>query len=214
MRQEKGDNRWFSKLEAQEVDFRARLKLVLGRPFKVLLLEPMLMAITRYIFAKSNRIIFWFVYGRISLLFKAYPIVYTEGHGLNSGKSGLPFLPLFISGVISVIVYLAYFDSRYTKLIPQYAPRLDPPEFRLLPVFQGGPLLLISFLWFGWTSYPSLCIYAALPSGVPMGIVVMFIFLAPFNYVNDRYPMIAASALAASTVGRNIFGAGFPVYLS
>ncbi|KAG8857218.1 hypothetical protein FRB96_005893 [Tulasnella sp. 330] len=202
-RKETGDDRWFSELEVQDIDLRARLESVLGRPFKVLFLEPMLMAITLYMS---------FVYGCIYLLFEAYPIVYTEGHNLNSGESGLTFLPLFLGGAIGVLVYLVYFNPRYAKLIPQYAPRPVPPEARLLPAFYGGPLLLISFLWFGWTSYPSLSIWAALPSGLPMGIGVILIFLALFNYIIDAYLMVAASALAASTVVRSIFGAGFPTF--
>lgn len=44
------------------------------------------------------------MYGCIYLLFEAYPIVYTEGHNLNEGQSGLTFLPLFIGGAIGVAV--------------------------------------------------------------------------------------------------------------
>ncbi|KAG8990431.1 hypothetical protein FRB94_013368 [Tulasnella sp. JGI-2019a] len=185
------------------MDIRTRLENVLGRPFKVLFLEPMLIAITLYMS---------FVYGCIYLLFEAYPIVYTEGHHLNSGESGLMFLPLFLGGVTGVFLYIFYFNPAYTKMIEEYAPNPVPPEARLIPAFYGGPLLLVSFLWFGWTSYPGLSLWAALPSGAPMGVGVILIFLALFNYIIDAYLMVAASALAATTVVRSLFGAGFPLF--
>ena len=45
-----------------------------------------------------------FVYGCLYLLFEAYPIVFIEGHGFNSGEDGLAFLPLFVGGVIGTII--------------------------------------------------------------------------------------------------------------
>ncbi|KAG9033819.1 hypothetical protein FS837_002381 [Tulasnella sp. UAMH 9824] len=153
-----------------------------------------------------------FVYGCIYLLFEAYPIVFTIGHHLNAGESGLMFLPLFSGGVLGVIIYLVYFNPIYEAQIPKYAPKMVPPEQRLLPAFYGGPLLMISFLWFGWTSYTSISLWAPLMSGLFMGLSVVFIFLALFNYIIDAYLMVAASALASSTVVRSAFGAGFPLF--
>ncbi|KAG8969210.1 hypothetical protein FRC05_001174 [Tulasnella sp. 425] len=203
MRKETGDQRYFSEIEAQDMHWKQRMETVLGRPFKVLFMEPMLIALTLYMS---------FVYGCIYLLFEAYPIVYTIGHNLNAGESGLMFLPLFLGGVVGVIIYLIYFNPLYEAQIPKYAPRMVPPEQRLLPAFYGGPLLVISFLWFGWTSYSNLSLWAPLLSGLPMGISVVFIFLALFNYIIDAYLMVAASALASSTVVRSAFGAGFPLF--
>lgn len=48
-RKETGNDKYFSELEVEDVDIRTRLENVLGRPFKVLFLEPMLIAITMYI---------------------------------------------------------------------------------------------------------------------------------------------------------------------
>ncbi|KAG9033817.1 hypothetical protein FS837_002379 [Tulasnella sp. UAMH 9824] len=49
-------------------------------------------------------------------------------------------------------------------------------------------------------------------SGLFMGLSVVFIFLALFNYIIGVYLMVAASALASSTVVRLAFGAGFPLF--
>lgn len=45
-----------------------------------------------------------------------------------------------------------------------------------------------------------------------MGFAILLIFLSLINYTVDAYLFAAASALAASTVSRSIFGAVFPLF--
>lgn len=202
-RKETGDDRYISELEAEDLHWRQRLENVLARPFKMLFQEPMLLAITLYMS---------FVYGCIYLLFESYPIVFTEGHHLNAGESGLMFLPIFLGGIMGCVIYILFFNPAYEKLIPQHAPRMVPPEQRLKPAFVGAPMFVIVFFWFGWTSYPSISLWAPLMSGLFMGCSVIFIFLSLFNYIIDAYLMVSASALASNTVVRSAFGAGFPLF--
>lgn len=70
--------------------------------------EPMLLAVTLYMS---------FIYGCVYLLFAAYPIVFTQGHHMNAGASGLMFLPLFGGGVGGVIVvsYYLFDGSAYSS---------------------------------------------------------------------------------------------------
>jgi len=202
-RQETGDNRYWAPLERNKLPMMERIKLVLGRPFKVLFLEPMLLAITLYMS---------FVYGCIYLLFEAYPIVFTQGHHFNEGVSGLMFLPLFFGGVTGVVLYLVIFNPRYERKIVEYAPLPVPPEVRLEMAMCAAPLFAISFFWFGWTSYPSINYWAPMMSGLTLGWSTVWIFLSLFNYIIDAYLFVAASALSASTVARSAFGAGFPLF--
>jgi hypothetical protein len=44
------------------------------------------------------------VYGCLYLNFEAYPIVFTIGHGMNAGESGLLFLSIFIGAIAGVII--------------------------------------------------------------------------------------------------------------
>ena len=48
-------------------------------------------------------------------------------------------------------------------------------------------------------------------AGGLLGFSILLIFLSSLNYIVDMYLMVAASALAANTVVRSIFGAAFPV---
>ena len=48
-------------------------------------------------------------------------------------------------------------------------------------------------------------------AGVPFGIGFLLIFMALINYLTDAYEIFAASALAASSCTRSIFGAVLPL---
>ncbi|RPD64093.1 MFS general substrate transporter [Lentinus tigrinus ALCF2SS1-7] len=203
LRKETGDNRFWAPLERNKKTFGQHVKHVLARPFLILAREPMLIAITLYMS---------FIYGVMYLLFEAYPIVFTLGHGFNAGISGLMFLPIFIGGAIGVGIYLTVFNPAYDRAIQHYAPAPVPPEFRLGPCLWAAPIYTISFFWFGWTSYPTVSYWAPLTSGVPMGLAIVFLFNGLFNYTIDAYLFVAASALSSMTVVRSVFGASFPLF--
>ena len=48
LRKETGDDRYFAPLERQQVTPMERVENILGKPFKMLIYEPMLLAITVY----------------------------------------------------------------------------------------------------------------------------------------------------------------------
>ncbi|PCH34696.1 MFS general substrate transporter [Wolfiporia cocos MD-104 SS10] len=203
LRKETGDDRYWAPFERRNIKAGALARQTLARPFIVLAQEPMLIAITLYMS---------FVYGCIYLLFEAYPIVFTEGHGFNQGFSGLAFLPIFIGGCTGVFGYLLIFNPRYVKAQQKFAPAPVPPEYRLEICMLAAPMFAVGFFWFGWTSYPSISYWSPLMAGFLLGWSIVWIFLALFNYMIDAYLFVAASALAANTVVRSCFGAGFPLF--
>ncbi|KAI8980640.1 MFS general substrate transporter [Trametes punicea] len=88
-----------------------------------------------------------FIYGVMYLLFEAYPIVFTEGHGFNAGISGLMFLPIFIGA-----------SPRYVELVREFAPNPVPPEYRtepcMAPLIAGLPMgFAIESLFMGLLTY-------------------------------------------------------------
>lgn len=202
-RRQTGNERYYASFETQKLSFTQRIEQILARPFKILFHEPMLIAITFYMS---------FVYGCIYLLFEAYPIVFTEGHHMGVGPSGLTFLPLPIGGVVATLVYIAFFNPRYERKMKEFAPKPVPPEYRLEMAMLAGPFFAIAFFWFAWTSYPSVSLWAPLASGLLLGCGVCWIFLSLLNYIIDAYMVVAASALASNTVIRSLFGAVFPLF--
>ncbi|OBZ78240.1 Polyamine transporter 1 [Grifola frondosa] len=161
LRRTTGDTRYHAPLEkAQQKTFGSRLEQTLARPFKILFQEPMLIATTTYMS---------FVYGCVYLLFEAYPVVFSVGHGFNAGSLGLTFLPLVAGSILGVILYLMVFHPRYEALMARHAPLPVPPEARLELAMCGAPVFAAGFFWFGWTSFPAVSFWAPMMSGVFMG---------------------------------------------
>jgi hypothetical protein len=61
-----------------------------------------------------------------------------------------------------------------------------------------------------WTANPQIHPIVPMLAGLPFGIGFLLIFMALTNYLTDLYADLAASAMAALTCTRSIFGAGLP----
>lgn len=85
------------------------------------------------------------------LLFEAYPIVYMEIRGMSAGPAGLAFLSILIGAIIACFVCLRY-QSVYLNDVAKREGEYVP-ELRLKQGFLGGPLVVISMFWLGWTGY-------------------------------------------------------------
>ncbi|EST07941.1 Major facilitator superfamily [Kalmanozyma brasiliensis GHG001] len=206
IRKETGDDRYKAPIELVKIEWKDRLNKTLLKPFIMLAQEPMLLVMTIWMS---------FVYGVVYLLFEAFPIVFEQGHGFNSGISGLMFVPFFLGGCAAVALYVAYFNPKYVKEADRLkAEGVDrvPPEERLYVIMLAAPCLVVAFFWFGWTSYPSISYWSPMMAGSLIGFGVLFCFLGVFNYLIDVYLANAASALAANTVCRSAAGFGFPLF--
>lgn len=189
LRKETGDPNYYAPLEKQpRVNFGKRVEVILAKPFTILFHEPMLIAMVTYMS---------FVYGCLYISFEAYPIIFTEGHNMNAGITGLMFLPILagvFSGVAVVRVqsvvysrmlrlcfieqYLFVFKPRYDRAILEYAPNRVPPEKRLEVALIAGPSLTIAFFWQAWTSSPSISYWAPMMSGLFLGWSILWIMVS------------------------------------
>ncbi|KIJ47970.1 hypothetical protein M422DRAFT_163053 [Sphaerobolus stellatus SS14] len=203
-RAESGDERYYAAYERKPVrPVLGQIKDIVAKPFILLFNEPMLIAVTLYLS---------FIYGCLYLEFEAYPIVFGQGHGLNAGVVGLAFLPALIGSGLALILYLTVFESIYARRVDSLKPLPVPPEERLRIAIWVGPIYVISYFWFGWTSYPRISFWAPMLSGLFLGAGFSMIFLALTNYTVDAYLSVSASALAVQTIVRSFAGAGFPLF--
>ena len=84
-------------------------------------------------------------------------------------------------------------------------------EYRRLPLACiGGPLYVISLFWLGWSANQDFHWIVPLMAGLPFGMGFMLIFVSLLNYLADAYEIFAASAMAASSCTRSVFGAALP----
>lgn len=102
-------------------------------------------------------------------------------HGLNLGEAGLIFLALLGGGVISVLIYIFYFNPDYKRIHHSLNGKAVPPEVRLKALAYAAPVFAASFFIVGWTSYARLSIAGPIIGILLLGATVLFIFLSCFN---------------------------------
>ncbi|EPQ31185.1 uncharacterized protein PFL1_01373 [Pseudozyma flocculosa PF-1] len=177
------------------------LHRTLYRPFEILALEPMLVAVTIYLSV---------IYGLLYALFEAVPVIFADLRGFNLGESGLIFIAVgagtTIGAVINVLLQL-----KYIPLVPFWKGS-PPPEERLIGSMVAGPILVVGCFWLGWTgNYPAVPWYVPALSLVFIGMSFTLVFISLLSFIVDCYLMYAASALAANTIVRSAVGAGMPL---
>ena len=191
-----------AKQEEIEVNANELITKNFSRPLRLLVTEPIVLLITIYMA---------FIYGLLYLFLTAYPIVFQEIHGMNPGVGGLPYFGMvfgmFLAGLFIVLTQ----GSWQRKLVANNG--VVVPEWRLPPVIVGGVAFAGGLFWFGWSGYRS-DIHWIVPtlSGLLTGFGLLSIFLQSLNYLVDAYLMFAASAIAANTFLRSLFGAIFPLF--
>ncbi|KAF2020198.1 MFS general substrate transporter [Aaosphaeria arxii CBS 175.79] len=191
-----------AKQEEIEVDFRELLVKNVSRPMRILFTEPIVLLITLYMS---------FIYGLLYLLLTAYALVFEGKYGWTPGQSGLAYFGLVVGEMIA-FAYVWLDNPRYARKL-QANNNIPVPEWRLPVAMVGGVLFAIGLFWFGWSGYTGRTFWVApVFSGLFIGFGIFSIFLSLLNYLVDAYLMFAASAIAANTFMRSIFGGVFPLF--
>ena len=193
-----------SKLEIENgsISVKEVFKRSLSRPWLLLFMEPIVLFLSIYMAL---------IYGTLYMFFGAFPIVYQEERGWSEGLGGLAFIGVGLGMVLGVI-YAVPENFRYQRVLARAAGRPVPPEERLRPAMVGTPWVPTALFWFAWTNYPNLPPYASIAAGVPFGFGMVIVYLSITNYLVDSYTIFSASALAANSVLRSLFGFAFPLF--
>ncbi|OJJ72050.1 hypothetical protein ASPBRDRAFT_178061 [Aspergillus brasiliensis CBS 101740] len=185
-------------MKSKDIIFEA-----LVRPFELCFVEPIVLLMNLYIAL---------IYGILYIWFEAFPIVFGEIHGFNTGQSGLAFLGILV-GTCGITIP-GYFWWKYKYQAKHFDENWNiPPEMQLPPACVGCFALPISLFWFGWTGQ-----FASVHWIVPIIASMLFalggclIFNCIFCYQAHAYPKYAASVLAGNDFLRSSFGAGFPLF--
>jgi DHA1 family multidrug resistance protein-like MFS transporter len=170
--------------------------------------------------------------GLLYLFLTAYALVFEGVYGWSPGIAGLAYFGMVLGEVIAFLV-IVFTNPRYVKQL-EGNNNIPVPEWRLPIAMAGAPLFagmylralsLLKYLewstnqgaaglfWFGWTGYSG-TVHWIVPilSGLFIGFGIFSIFLSLLNYIVDSYLMFAASAIAANTFMRSIFGGVFPLF--
>ncbi|MCJ1361943.1 hypothetical protein MMC16_001044 [Acarospora aff. strigata] len=202
MRKATGNPNIFAPIELEKKGARQMFTVTLTRPIRMLAFEAIVLFTCLYL-ALAYAIFYMF--------FQAYPIIFQGIYGMTTGVSALPFIPIGVGAVIACGIFI-YYDSILQRAKARNAHWASIEEYRRLPLACiGGPLYIISLFWLGWSSSPHIHWIVPTLAGLPFGIGFLLIFMALLNYLTDAYQIYAASALAAASCSRSIFGVLLPL---
>ncbi|OJJ96396.1 hypothetical protein ASPACDRAFT_81568 [Aspergillus aculeatus ATCC 16872] len=191
-----------AKQEEIEVDLRELVVNNFSRPLRLLINEPLILAVTIYLS---------FIYGLLYCFLTAYTLVFQGVYHMEAGISGLPLFGMVV-GLIIAALYIIWSSRGYSRRLDANGG-VPVPEWRLPPVIVGGALFAAGLFWFGWAGYTGR-VHWIVPtlSGLFTGFGLLIIFIQLFNYLIDTYLMFAASAIAANTFCRSMVAASFPLF--
>ena len=176
----------------------------------------------------------FFFLKHIQLYFKVCPFFgvsafrkrYTDDepgiYGLKPGLSGLAFLPSKLESYDRITILISAINPPSSLSRPGHSvchlpllgcyPRTRQEEHRRLPLAcLASPLFAISLFWLGWTTDVRIHFIVPMLAGIPFGVGFMLIFMAFLNFLTDAYEIFAASAMAAASTCRSLFGALLPL---
>ena len=157
------------------------------------------MVLSNSIFMRCGFLIVGYLY----LLFTTFPRLFGVVYGENIGIVGLNYLCLGVGSIIGFICSLIA-NKVYDRL-SEANDGVGLPEYRLPTLFITAWFIPIGLFWYGWSAQAATHWIVPLLGVMIFGVGVVTIFVSLQNYLVDGF-RFAASALAAATVLRSLFG--------
>jgi multidrug resistance protein len=150
------------------------------------------------------------VYGLLYLLFTTISTVYMSQYGWQPEITGLAYLGIGIGFFLGVAVVAKISDKTVVRMTLANGGVFEP-EMRLPACVFFACFVPISFFWYGWCAYKQVHWIVPIIGLMPFGFGMMGIFIPIQTYMIDAFPEYAASAIAALTIVRSLFGAFLPL---
>ncbi|KAF1929837.1 MFS general substrate transporter [Didymella exigua CBS 183.55] len=200
LRKETGNAQLRSKLNnglsSKEVFVRA-----IARPMKMLFFSPIVFLMSLYISVN---------YGILYLFFTTMTFVFEGQYGFSSGAVGLAYLGMGMGMIFGMAALGMLSDKNIKK---HQAKGNAKPEHRL-PMFltvPGAVSLPLGIFVYGWTTNYGVHWIVPIIGTAFIGVGNLTAMMTIQTYLVDAFNVHAASAIAANTVLRSVFGAVLPL---
>jgi MFS family permease len=183
------------------VSWQGRMSRAIVRPIKLLFTSPIVLLTSLYV---------GLVYAYTYLLFTSFPLMYEQVYGFDQRSVGLTYLGCGVGFSIGLVIFGTLSD-RNAKKKAQAGDGEWKPEYRLPPLLPGSIVVPIGLFWYGWSAEAHVhWIMPIIGTGI-FALGNLAIFLPVQTYLIDAFEVYAASAAAANTVVRSLFGAFLPL---
>lgn len=197
LRKETGNPALRSKLDRGLTPRQLFLRAIV-RPTKLLFLSPIVLLLS---------LLCAFVFGLLFLLFTTFPAVFEQQYHFSAGVSGLSYLGVGIGMIFSLAAFANLSDK-----IQKAAGAAAKPEGRLQPMMWVMPTVPIGIFWYGWAADQKTHWIVPIIGTAIFAFGSLWVILPAQTYLIDAFgPEAAASALAANTILRCLFGAFLPL---
>ncbi|CAL1696592.1 unnamed protein product [Somion occarium] len=150
------------------------------------------------------------MYGVYYLMFTTFPPLFLETYHFSVGVSGLAYLGLGIGFFIASGIG-AYLGNIIYKRLSDKNGGVGKPEMRMPVLILGSFFVPIGLFWYGWSAQAKLHWIMPIIGTAIFGFGFMTTFIPIQLYLVDAFTY-AASALAAASVLRSLFGFAFPLF--
>ena len=176
------DPQIFAPIEFEKKGAKQMVTVTLMRPLRMIVFEAIVLFTCLYLSI---------AYAIFYLFFEAYPIIFQGSkYHMNSGVSGLAFLPVLVGAVIALIIFLRY-DGYLQHAKRDHKSWANIEEYRRLPLaLIGGPAYVISLFWLGWTSRADIHWIVPMLAGIPFGMGFMLIFMVSIFSPTKSIPVL------------------------
>ncbi len=150
------------------------------------------------------------VYGCLYLLFTTVTNVFQNVYHWSPQISGLSYVGLGLGFLAGQVVFGVLSDKMIIKAKEANKGEFVP-EMRLPLSIPFALFVPVSFFWYGWSVQAHTHWIVPIIGLFPFAFGLIGIFGTLQTYVIDSFPRYAASAIAAITVSRSLFGALLPM---
>jgi multidrug resistance protein len=203
-RRSKSDHTQYSYEGQDTKGFGEKLLESLRRPL-IIFYQPVVIALSCY-----QALVFSTTY---TIYTQMQEIFAQEPYGFSVEHVGLLYLAIGLGSLTSVWFLVPQIDNVYNKLAARNRG-VALPEYRLPLTNIGSVLVPVSLFCFAWTVHFRLHWLIPISALYFYGIGQVMVINTVQNYFIDSFSRYAASAIAAGSVLRSVFGALTPLFAS
>lgn len=204
LRKSTGNQNFYTVYERFEEDqgVLRSLSKSLSRPTRLLLTHPVIQVIALY--GAYN-------YGILYLVISTFAELWTSRYHQTTQTSGLHYIA-FVVGEITAAQVGAPLTDNVWKWLRHKARGEVTPEYRVPLMIPGAIMVPVGLFWYGWAAETRVFWFVPDLGIAVLGFGLMSATQAMQAYTIDAYPDHTASASAASTFLRSVFGFVFPLF--